>query len=434
MSGENGNLNFSSFSLFGDRLTCFKIKDGEYLLFSPFSSRIGRVDEDEIKNPETVKKYKADGYFGEPIDPEFSYEDMTVGMVLTTDCNLRCIYCFAEGGRSRKLYLSEKLALRTIEEAVKPETKRLTLYLTGGEPTLNPEVVMSSIRYAQEYDLPLQVLLYTNGIIDDDALLDQLMAERVLFHLSVDGIPSVQNHQRPLPDGGKSSEIVEKTIRQIVRTSETELKTIATVTQESVATIGDSIEYLAGLGVTNLQIETFSPFASDKFPIELSPPDVDAFVSHFVQGLDTAKEHGMKLIHSSYENILTPCTKYCQAKSRLVITPDGYVTPCYTVTHKEHPYADAFFMGKYSEEEDQFEIDFEKVEQFFGRTTENTNPCQACFIKYLCSGGCINRAYTASKSFRGVDPYLCRIRKRIVPQFLYRLLLEVEEYYARGGQ
>jgi len=418
---NNKSPHFSSFFLFNGQLPCFKINDEEYLIFSPFSRKIGRISEEEMNDPQTLETYEKEGFFGEPQNPEFSHEDIRIGMILTTDCVLRCRYCFAEGGRGTPLYLTEKLALRMMEEAVTPQTERMSLYLTGGEPTLNPDVVLSSIARAREYNLPLSIFLYTCGIIKED-ILDTLIAEDIEFNLSVDGIPSVQDLQRPLCNGGKSSELVEKSIKKIVQHGQHELRAIATVTQESVHHIGDSVEYLAGLGVTNLQIETFSPFISNKFSIDLHPPEVDAFVTNFLDGLDRAHEHGVKLIHSVYENLLQPCTKYCQGTNRVVITPDGYVSPCYTVICGDHPYADDFFIGKYLEGSDTFEYYPEKIEQFFGRTVENTPACRTCFAKYICSGGCVNRAYTYSRSFRGVDEYLCSIRKKILPAFLYRLL------------
>ncbi|MBU7031812.1 MAG: radical SAM protein [Theionarchaea archaeon] len=369
--------------------------------------------------------YENEGFFGEPQNPEFSHEDIRIGMILTTDCVLRCRYCFAEGGRGKPLYLTERLASRMIEEAVTPQTERMSLYFTGGEPTLNPDVVLSSIARAREYDLPLSLFLYTCGIVKEE-ILDTLIAEDMEFNLSVDGIPSVQNYQRPLCNGGNSSDLVERSIKKIIQQSRHELRAITTVTHESVHHIADSVEYLAGLGVTNLQIETFSPFVSDKFSIDLHSPDVDAFVTNFLEGLDVAHEHGVKLIHSVYENLLQPCTKYCQGTNRMVITPDGYVSPCYTVICGDHPYAHDFFIGKYLEESDRFEYYQEKIEQFFGRTVENTPECRTCFAKYICSGGCVNRAFTYSKSFRGVDEYLCSIRRKILPAFLYRLL-EISE-------
>jgi uncharacterized protein len=423
---NNENLHFSSFFLFNGQLPCFKINDEEYLIFSPFSRQIGRLSAEEITDSHTVEKFEREGFFGTPLDPGFSHEDIRIGMIVTTDCVLRCKYCFAEGGRGTPLYLTEKLACRMIEEAVTPQTTRMSLYFTGGEPTLNPQVVLSSIDRAREYDLPLSLFLYTCGVIKEEVL-DTLVAEDIEFNLSVDGIPAVQNFQRPLSNGGSSSELVEKSIKKIVQQSEHELRAIATVTQESVDHISESVEYLAGLGVTNLQIETFSPFISNKFSIDLHPPDVDRFVTNFLDGLDRAHEQGMKLIHSVYENLVQPCTKYCQGINRMVITPDGYVSPCYTVISGDHPYADDFFIGRYVQERDRFEYYPQKIEQFFGRTVENTPECKDCFAKYICSGGCVNRAFTYSKDFRGVDTYLCSIRKQILAAFLYRLLLLTEK-------
>ncbi|MCI0457217.1 MAG: radical SAM protein [Gemmataceae bacterium] len=108
---------------------------------------------------------------------------------VTSNCNLRCPMCFAEsgpGGQNIDFATYQKM----VDRYVYLEGVADVLQLSGGEPTLHPELVRM-VRYA--YEQPIQVVMInTNGIrlAHDPALVEALAAMRDRFevYLQFDGL------------------------------------------------------------------------------------------------------------------------------------------------------------------------------------------------------------------------------------------------------
>jgi uncharacterized radical SAM superfamily Fe-S cluster-containing enzyme len=107
---------------------------------------------------------------------------------VTSSCNLRCPLCFAESGPGGD-FLDFATYTRMVDRYVELEGVADVLQLSGGEPTLHPEIVRM-VRYA--YERPIQVVMInTNGIrlAKDPALLAALapMRDRLEVYLQFDG-------------------------------------------------------------------------------------------------------------------------------------------------------------------------------------------------------------------------------------------------------
>jgi hypothetical protein len=113
-----------------------------------------------------------------------------IGLIeVTSNCNLRCPMCFAESGPGGT-HLDFATYTRMVDRYVELEGVADVLQLSGGEPTLHPELVRM-VRYA--YERPIQVVMInTNGIrlANDPALLDALapMRDRLEVYLQFDGL------------------------------------------------------------------------------------------------------------------------------------------------------------------------------------------------------------------------------------------------------
>jgi 7,8-dihydro-6-hydroxymethylpterin dimethyltransferase len=113
-----------------------------------------------------------------------------VGLVeIATNCNLRCPTCFAESGPGGTLVDFATYA-RMVDRFVHLEGRADVLQISGGEPTLHPELVRM-VRYA--YEKPIAaVMLNTNGIrlARDPALLEALapMRDRFEVYLQFDAL------------------------------------------------------------------------------------------------------------------------------------------------------------------------------------------------------------------------------------------------------
>jgi len=109
---------------------------------------------------------------------------------VTENCNLRCPTCFAESGPGIGRYARLPHIMRTLDTSIEREGGKIdVLMLSGGEPTVHPEIV-EIIREATARKVT-RVLLNTNGIrvARDDAFLAALadLRDRVEVYLQFDG-------------------------------------------------------------------------------------------------------------------------------------------------------------------------------------------------------------------------------------------------------
>jgi uncharacterized radical SAM superfamily Fe-S cluster-containing enzyme len=113
---------------------------------------------------------------------------------ITSSCNLKCPMCFAESGPGGR-HIDWESYTRMVDRYVYLEGSADVLQLSGGEPTLHPELVRM-VRYA--YDKPIAaVMINTNGVrlAKDARLVDELasMRDKLEIYLQFDGLSERPN-------------------------------------------------------------------------------------------------------------------------------------------------------------------------------------------------------------------------------------------------
>jgi uncharacterized radical SAM superfamily Fe-S cluster-containing enzyme len=107
---------------------------------------------------------------------------------VTSNCNLRCPMCFAESGPGGQ-HIDFATYTRMVDRYVQLEGTADVLQLSGGEPTLHPDLVRM-VRYAYEKPIAV-VMINTNGIrlAHDPRLADALapMRDKFEVYLQFDG-------------------------------------------------------------------------------------------------------------------------------------------------------------------------------------------------------------------------------------------------------
>jgi uncharacterized radical SAM superfamily Fe-S cluster-containing enzyme len=157
-------------------------------------SDVGYFDRHEYSQPARMPRaFGTSADKGCPYDcglcPEHE-QHTCIGLVeVTSNCNLKCPMCFAESGPGGK-HIDFATYTRMVERYVSLEGVADVLQLSGGEPTLHPEIVRM-VHYA--YEQPIQaVMINTNGIrlAHDEALVAQLaeMRDRLEIYLQFDGL------------------------------------------------------------------------------------------------------------------------------------------------------------------------------------------------------------------------------------------------------
>ncbi len=144
--------------------------------------------------------------------------DLTLN--LTSQCNLKCVYCWNDGGayssskfqctdKSRRPVAAQKadMPLSVAQKAVdmliaqSGDDKDLVVDFYGGEPLMNLETLLGTVDYCkrrqQSSGINFHFLLASNGTLLTPALARKLLDSGVQIALSVDGPRKVHDHNRP---------------------------------------------------------------------------------------------------------------------------------------------------------------------------------------------------------------------------------------------
>ncbi len=185
-----------------DRRVYFRKRCPEHGLIEDFvCSDVAYYDRHELSQPARLPRaYGTKSERGCPYDcglcPEHEQHTCIALIEITSGCNLRCPMCFAESGPGGT-YLDFATYTRMVDRYVHLEGIPDVLQLSGGEPTLHPDL-NRMIRYA--YESPIQVvMLNTNGIrlAHDRALVEFLasMRDRFEVYLQFDGLDDRVNRR-----------------------------------------------------------------------------------------------------------------------------------------------------------------------------------------------------------------------------------------------
>lgn len=173
----------------------FRKRCPEHGLIEDFvCSDVAYYDRQEFSKPSRLPvAYGTEAERGCPYDcglcPEHE-QHTCVGLIeVTSGCNLKCPMCFAESGPGGT-FIDFATFTRMVDRYVSLEGIADVLQISGGEPTLHPDIVRM-VRYA--YEQPIQaVMINTNGIrlARDPALVEALagMRDRLEIYLQFDGL------------------------------------------------------------------------------------------------------------------------------------------------------------------------------------------------------------------------------------------------------
>ncbi len=151
---------------------------------------INKVGEDkisEIQNFMLALKQNLEGNLDEfSLNPAVEKERFGLGfsklpvlseLALTYKCNLKCQFCYAgcncttnPTGSNKELSLDQ---FKQIIHTIYTEAKVPSISFTGGEPTLQPEILIACTEYAK--GLGMRVNLITNGTLIDHAYAKKLV-------------------------------------------------------------------------------------------------------------------------------------------------------------------------------------------------------------------------------------------------------------------
>ncbi len=240
-------------------------------------------------------------------------------VLLTSRCNLHCSYCYLNCTEK-----GEDLTLKTLHLLInRLETPPREIVLSGGEPTLIPDLLKAAIKLLRE-KFPRSLLsLQTNGTLLDRALVSFCREMKVGLGLSIDGPPEINDLSR-----GETK----KTLQGLKLLEEEGLAcgVTVTVTQKNVSFLGETALFLGLFApVASLGLDLLRPAGRGQ---ERDLPRASQLWQS-LEGLEKAlcflRQKG-RFLSWREKNLQTSPKGYCPAvRGRsLVLTPNAELYPC----------------------------------------------------------------------------------------------------------
>lgn len=319
----------------------------------------------------------------------------TLSLIMATDCNLRCRYCYADEGtyhRPRSL-MDISTAKRAVDFLIRKShrAKEVGISFFGGEPLLNYDCITQLVPYAiDRFECNGQRCSFsitTNGTL--------LTVDKVAFFekynfgyiVSLDGPQNINDQNRIFPDGTGSYDSVMRRLSQLADAYSgfSHKVTIRATFTGKDHDLVSSLSHLRTVGFSKISLESCSPvpkhLAIDKENLSDVLTDYDAAAKWYLEQLQSGDRFAFYHMHQLFFQVAEGTKRISQCgagRGYLAVAPDGVLYPCHRLVGDETYAMGSVFTGADS-----------KIQSLFGSVSvPYKQQCRSCWARYICGGGC----------------------------------------------
>ncbi|PRR69294.1 thioether cross-link-forming SCIFF peptide maturase [Neomoorella humiferrea] len=342
------------------------------------------------------------------------------------DCNMRCRYCFADGGPfgGERGLMSRETGYRALELLLKESGRRprIEVDFFGGEPLLNFGVVRELVAYGREKAAAagkrISFTLTTNGLGLTPEVEEFLITNQISVILSLDGRPEVHDLNRRTPSGQGTYHLVVPRERHFVAAQgHRDYWVRGTYTHQNLD-FSEDVLHIAALGFRFVSLEPV--VAAPEAEYAIREEDLDRLAEEYRRLAVAYLEAGaggnpFKFFHFSIDPEAGPCLAKrlsgCGAgTSYLAVTPGGDLYPCHQLVGKRE-----YRLGNVQEGITRPEL----REEFRQAHVYNQPECRRCWARFYCSGGCHAANLAATGNLREPAPVACAVQKMRLQAAIY---------------
>ena len=347
----------------------------------------------------------------------------SLALFLTQTCNMRCVYCYGEGGEyGGRGVMSEATALAAVDWLLESSGEEKTVHVSffGGEPLLNFLLLQRVVAYAREQAAvcgkEVKFGMTTNASLLTDEIIAYLAEEQISPLVSFDGPPEIHDRQRPFRNGRGSHARVHANVQKL-RAALPRLTGRATVCAGS-----DPFAVRRGMeeaGFTSSLLSPASPVVLHQTGV--ADPQAEAQASEArrqaaelmlaYRRAETAELFSAvrerRLDAQTAPGVLATLAALADGRKHhaacglgrglRAVAVNGDVYPCHRFVGLE----DAC-LGHLSDYRAGALNDYHRA------VVENLPACRSCWARYFCGGGCFYDNLARSGDMHRPDPDVCR--------------------------
>jgi len=344
----------------------------------------------------------------------------TAVLLLTNQCQLRCVYCYAAAGESPRKTLTAELGHSAIDAVYQTARERghtqfEVSFHGGGEPTMAWHVLKDCVNWARKKTIPARITLTTNGIWSPQQCAWIIQNVNGLS-LSMDGLPTTQDQHRPFSKGVGSSAIVLRNMAELDHYQYPyDVRMTAIAPWENLPL---DVEFLCQRSdCRTIQVEpAFNTQRGEHNDPE--PDNMKSFADAYMEAVEVAAKAGRRFYYSG-ARLGMVATTFCTAPYHaLIINPDGDLIACYEVTSQSHPLAGISRIGQIKD--GQIILDQNARKRLHALMSERRDGCSDCFCYWSCAGGCYIRSFGSPPEGHLYHGNLCDLHRQLTKSLLLK--------------
>ncbi len=382
-------------------------REGWERRFSPVAKDVESLLDAMIES-EVLVDDKVDAALQRVFDQHRPLTNIT--LMLTSDCNLRCRYCYADGGRKAEVMprslIDHALTYFWRERFSGGNAASLSFH-GGGEPTMMfKEMGYSMERFSEEAarrNVTPHFSVATNGLFCEAARA-VLAKYRVGMTLSWDGPPDIQHGQRP-SDSGKP--YVRRMVDNLnwALAEGLEVNVRSTITSKTLPRMKEIVTYFADLGLKSVNLE---PCAVDGRAKSTMAPNLADFADACADLRLAYLSKGFT-VSSTFLAWGKFSPRFCgMTSTNCMVTVNGNLSSCYEVLSVYSALERPFFFGRIHPTTGMVTIDQHRRSYIGCRSSSSIKECASCAYQLSCAGWCPYKVSRSGFDYRsGIDPDVC---------------------------
>lgn len=335
-----------------------------------------------------------------PVDPPWRSMSLNVSQA----CNLGCEYCYADGGSfgGTPRMMSEEVAreavARLIDGCEPGETARIAFM--GGEPLLARRVMRATIEdaagRARAAGVDVRFAVTTNGTLLRPDDVEFFATHPVTLTISIDGGAAIHDSLRRTKAGDGSWHRIVERLRPVLSgdAPRPDLVARVTITRRHL----DLPAILADLTEVGFTSIGCSPMLTGPGDLALRAEDLDRYLAQlsvvaeeFVADALAGRRHPFATLATALHEVHRgthrpyPCGA---GAGYLNVSADGRLYACHRFS--EDP------VGRLGDLDGGVDREGQRT-WLETRHVDRQSPCQSCWARYLCGGGCHHEVLTAGR-------------------------------------
>ena len=347
-------------------------------------------------------------------------------LMVAQDCNLRCKYCFGDGGSygSNRAIMNEKVGRAAVDFIIKNSKNRrhCEIDFFGGEPLINLNTVKSVTEYVRQREAEtgkiFKLTLTTNGMLLNDSAIEWLNDNNISLVLSLDGRKEIHDAMRPDSTGHGSYDSALKNFRNLVKSRDGQNYYLrGTYTKKNLDFTNDVLD-LNDKGFDILSVE---PVVLKDSPLGFNEADLPRIFEEYDRLTEAyinrqREGRGFFFFHFNVDLSNGPCVAKrlsgCGAGHEyFAVDVNGDLYPCHQFVGRDKYKLGDVFNGV---------IDAQNWTDYFRQSHVLNKPkCRTCWARFYCSGGCHANADLFNDDIRKPYEVGCEIQKKRLECAIY---------------